>query len=334
MTARDEDAVVEAALKAQGVFRWLLDAGLSSSSLSRVLTLQLDAIAGRLLNLSIERHGPAPVAWAWLMLGSGARREFTLASDQDNALAFGDIGDDLDGDEVDRYFARLGAEVNEGLRRCGFQEDNNGVLAGSRQWRMSQSAWVETFRECLTSPDNSRLIRATVAFDFRESSGPLQASPPLVRCMQRAGEHPAFVRQLARVTAGYKPPLGFRGKIARGADGKVDIKRGGIIPLVNLARFYALTAGITISMTTDRLIAAREIGALDAETADGLLEAFEIVRHVRFSHHAERLDAGAPVDDLIELAALTPIRRRELRDVFRTIARAQRRLSVYLPAGV
>ena len=32
--------------------------------------------------------GPAPLPWAWLDLGSAARREFTLASDQDNALAY------------------------------------------------------------------------------------------------------------------------------------------------------------------------------------------------------------------------------------------------------
>lgn len=329
MNARDEDAVVEAALQARSVFRWLFDAGLSSTSLSRVLTLQSDAITGRLLGLSVARHGPAPVPWAWLMLGSGARREFTLGSDQDNALAYAD-GDD----GVDHYFARLGGDVNDGLRRCGFDADNNGVLAGNRQWRMSQSAWVATFEDCLTSPDNSRLIRATVAFDFRQSSGALQIAPPLVARIQQAGEHPGFVRQLARVTEGYKPPLGFRGAIATRPDGKVDIKRGGIIPLVNLARFHALTHGITISMTVDRLQAARDTGALDTETAEELLEAFEIVCRLRLAHHAACLDQELPIDDLIDPVALTAIRRRELRDVFRTIQRAQKRLSVYLPAGV
>ncbi len=329
MNARDEDAVVEAALQARSVFRWLFDAGLSSTSLSRVLTLQSDAITGRLLRLSIARHGPAPVPWAWLMLGSGARREFTLGSDQDNALAYADGADG-----VDDYFARLGGEVNDGLRRCGFDADHNGVLAGNRQWRMSQSEWVATFEDCLVSPDNSRLIRATVAFDFRQSAGALQVAPPLVARIQRAGEHPGFVRQLARVTAGWKPPLGFRGVIATGPGGKVDIKRGGIIPLVNLARFHALTHGITISMTVDRLQTARDTGALDAETAEQLLEAFEIVCRVRLAHHAACLDAGQPIDDLINFDTLTAIRRRELQDVFRTIQRAQKRLSVYLPAGV
>jgi CBS domain-containing protein len=329
LTALDEDAVVEAALKARDVFRWLFDARLSSTSIGRVLTLQSDAITSRLVSLSIGRHGPAPASWAWLALGSGARREFTLGSDQDNALAYGDTDSD-----VDPYFARLGSEVNDGLRRCGFEADNNGVLAGSPRWRMSQSSWVATFADCLTSPDNSRLIRATVAFDFRQSAGPLQVARPLVQQIQRAPEHPAFVRQLGRVSASYKPPLSFRGHITTDSDGRVDIKRGGIIPIVNIARFYALTNGITISMTVDRLTAAREIGALEAEVADELLEAFEIISHLRLGHHAKCVDARAPINDLLDLGELTPIQRRELRDVFRAVSRAQRRLAVYLPARV
>jgi CBS domain-containing protein len=329
LTARDEDAVVAAAHKARGLFRWLFDAGLSSASLSRVLTLQSDAITTRLLNLSIARHGPAPAGWAWLRLGSGARREFTLGSDQDNALAYADSEAD-----VDQYFARLGAETNEGLRRCGFEPDLNGVLAGSRQWRMSLSAWLQTFEECLTSPDNSRLIRATVAFDFRQTCGPLQVSPQLVQPLRRAGEFPAFVRQLGRVTASYKPPLSFRGHISPNPDGRVDLKRGGIIPIVNLARFHALTHGITISNTVDRLTAARESDALEPQVADELLESFEIICRLRFAHHAACVEAQAPIDDLIDLGGLTPIQSRDLQDVFRTIARAQKRLSVYLPAGV
>ena len=51
------------------------------------------------------------------------------------------------------------------------------MLAGDRRWRMSKAAWLRTFDECLTEPDESHLVRATVAFDFRPAAGGL-ASPP------------------------------------------------------------------------------------------------------------------------------------------------------------
>ena len=57
-------------------------------------------------------------------LGSVARREMTIASDQDNALAFADEG----GAEADDYFAAVASDVNAGLARCGFGEDNADVL--------------------------------------------------------------------------------------------------------------------------------------------------------------------------------------------------------------
>ena len=41
------------------------------------------------------------------------------------------------------------------------------MLAGNRQWRMSKGDWLRTFDECLSEPDESHLIRATVSFDFR-----------------------------------------------------------------------------------------------------------------------------------------------------------------------
>ena len=80
---------------------------------------------------------------------------------------------------VDAYFARLGSDVNDGLARCGIGVDNNGVLAGNRLWRMSKSDWLRTFDECLDEPDESHLIRATVAFDFRPAAGGLAIAAEL-----------------------------------------------------------------------------------------------------------------------------------------------------------
>jgi len=133
--APDEDALVRATQELPRLFLLLVRAGVPARELGRVLSLQHDTIVARLVDFSIWRAGPAPLAWAWLDLGSAARREFTLASDQDNALAY---ADPEPGEEaaVDAYFERLGSDVNDGLARCGIGVDNNGVLAGKRLWRM------------------------------------------------------------------------------------------------------------------------------------------------------------------------------------------------------
>ena len=331
LRAHDEDELVRVSAGLRRLFLALLAAGLPPLDVGRVLTLQLDSLRMRLIDFSIARLGPAPVSWAWLVLGSAARREFTLGSDQENALAYADSGGDP---AVDAYFAGLAQDVNAGLERCGFTPDLNGVLARNSQWRMGESAWIKVFRDCLSEPDNSHLIRATVSFDFRHASGGLEIVPPLIGVIREAPNHPGFLRQLGRTAADPTPPLRFPRAFAVDREGKLDIKRRGIIPIVNFARFHAIASGVTISATVDRLEAAAESGALEHEVADGVAEAFEIVTRIRLQHHAARIEAGEAIDNMVDPEALPPVARRELREAFRVVAHAQKRLANYLPQGL
>lgn len=334
--ARDETELVRAVGQLPRLFLLLIRAGVPSRDLGRVLSLQHDAVVARLVDFSTDRHGSAPVPWAWLDLGSAARREFTLSSDQDNALAYDDP-DPGEEEAIDAYFAQLGRDVNDGLARCGIGVDNNGVLAGKRLWRMAKSAWLRTFDECLQIPDESHLIRATVAFDFRPAAGGLVITPELTERMRAARDHPGFMRLMARSASGFTVALGFRGQLAtgRGGDppGRLDLKRGAIIPLVNLVRFHALAHGVTISPTLDRIEAVASIGGIDRSLADALTEAFSAITRLRFEHHAALIAAGLPQDNLINPDELGPIARSELREALSVVRRAQKQLGVWTPAG-
>jgi CBS domain-containing protein len=332
--AADEDTLVRVAGELRTLFLLLMRAGVPARELGRVLSLQYDAITVRLIDFSIWRHGPTPVAWAWLDLGSAARREFTLSSDQDNALAYANP-EPADAAAVDAYFERLGSEVNQGLVRSGIGLDNNGVLAGRRLWRMSRDGWLRTFAECLTEPDESHLIRASVSFDFRPSAGGLSVVPELTGYIRDARRHPQFMRLMARTANGYPVALGFRGQLAtgRGDDppGRLDLKQRAIIPLVNLVRFHALANGVTISPTLDRIDAVASVGGLDREAADALSEAFGAITRRRFEHHAAQIGAGATPDNLIDPGELTPIARADLREALHVVRRAQKRLGAWAP---
>jgi CBS domain-containing protein len=332
LSAHDEQELAAAAQRMRALFLALLDAGIAPLDICRVLALQVDSITSRLIELSIARRGPAPTAWAWLVLGSTARREFTLGSDIENALAYDD-GDDT----AEAYFTRLGEDVSRGLQQCGFSLDPNDVVASNPLWRMSGSRWVETFQACLESPDRSHLIRANVAFDFRQIAGGLEVAPPLVAVLRDAKNHPDFVRRIARSATDFKPPLGFRGTLVTSSSGDVsgvDLKAGGVIPIANIARFLALSAGVTISSTIDRLAAVHEAGGLDDDTAAALDEAFAILMRVRLEHQAVQIETGRPTDNVVDPDTLPPLARAQLREAFRAVAAAQKRFSVYVPLGI
>jgi len=325
------EAALDAATKElPGMFAALVQAGLSAPDIGRVLALSCDAVTIRLLDFAIARHGPAPRAWAWLALGSVARRELTLASDQDNALAYADPGDE----EVDAYFERIAAHVNAGLGRAGFGADISGVVAENALWRMSESRWIQTFRDCLETLDWSHLIRAAVAFDFRHVAGGLEITPPLVAVLQEAREHRGFLAHIARTATDVDVPLPNWFQVSRWERQEIDIKKTGIVPIANLARFHALSNGITISPTLDRLIAAEELGVLNKETTQSLQEAFTFIWQVRLDHHARQIREGRSPDNLIRPNQLPPLARKELREAFRAIAAAQQQLYRFVPLGM
>ena len=322
--APDADRVAETARAGlPRLLAALLDAGLDAGAISRVLSVQSDAATVRLLELSLARHGPAPAPWAWFALGSVARRELTLASDQDNALAYADDA----GPDADAYFAAVAADVNAGLAACGFGADRSGVLARDSRWRMPEAAWRRVLRECLEHPDRSRLVRAAVAFDFRHVAGGLAIVPPLAAIIREAPRYPDFIRQLGRTAV--DPAVSL--PRFRHAPATVDLKRGAVLPLANLARYYALGSGVTISATLDRLAAAHELGALDDTRAAALREAFLIVSRARFEHHGACVREGRPPDNVIAPAGLPPLARGELLIALRAIADAQKKLVVFAP---
>jgi CBS domain-containing protein len=328
--APDEAGLDTATKELPAMFAALVQAGLKAPDIGRVLALSYDAVTIRLLDFAAARHGPAPCGWAWLALGSVARRELTLASDQDSALAYADPADP----EVDAYFERVAKDVIAGLVRAGFGADISGVVASDPRWRMSQSQWVQTFRDCLESPDRSHLVRAAVAFDFRHVAGGLEVTPPLVTVLTEARAYPNFLAQLARTATDAPPALPHRFFAGRWERQEVDLKKGGILPISNLARFHALANGITISSTLDRLVAAEELGGINRQTGQSLREAFTVIYQVRVDHQTQQIRAGLKPDNIIRPEELQPLARAQLREAFQAIGRAQQELNRFIPPGL
>lgn len=317
MTARTPDAVVEASEDLPKLFVDLVDAHLDAPALTRIVTTLSDAITVRLMELTIRRLGEPPVAFCWLALGSAARSELTLASDQDNGLAY----EDTDDPEADDYFRIMGQDVNEALGRCGFSPDDHGVAVHNRDWRLQASDWLRMFNECLGGWDTDRLFRAAIGFDLRRLYGDLDIVPQLTDIIRQAPRHARFLGGLADLGAEIPSPLGFRQRLR----GPVDIKKSGLLPVQNLARFFAFANGFTQPSTVDRLVAVEEAGSRGRESAQSLREAFLNMAHLQLRHHANAIRAGRPPDNAIDTAKLRPLTRASLQEALRVVAAAQRR---------
>ncbi len=317
MAAHTEDDVVRAAGDIPKLFVDLMTAHMDAPSVTRVLTVLHDSLTARFLELTIDRMGEPPVPYAWLAFGSAARSELTLASDQDNGLAY----DDTDDPAVEDYFRVLAQAVNAGLERCGLPRDPHGVLAGRREWRMTLSNWRTVFADCLDGKDLDRLARASVAFDYRQVAGELYVDKVLTDVLRQVPGHKGFLSGLVKLGTKVRPPLGFRGKL----EGSIDIKKNGLVPIQNLARYYAFASGITSASTLERLIAVRDVVGESVESERVLREAFVSMQHLQLRHHANRMRNGRSLDNVIETWTLPPLTRASLQEALREIVSAQKR---------
>jgi CBS domain-containing protein len=104
----------------------------------------------------------------------------------------------------------------------------------------------------------------------------------------------------------------------------VDLKKGGIGPIVNLARVGALAAGSRERSTLERLaVAGKSGGILKKEDTVVLAETFQFLLQLRLRHQLAALQTNQPIDHKVRLDALSALERRHLKEAFVTIRGVQ-----------
>jgi CBS domain-containing protein len=289
--------------------------GLGPAQIGPVVSRLNDALAVRLIALAQEDLGPAPAPFAWIVFGSEGRQEQTLLTDQDNALVCGDT----DG-RCESYFSRLANRVVHGLMAAGVPPCPGGFMATN--WRKSLAEWMRQFHQWLESPDPRALVEVLNFFDFRPVCGTLDTGA-LGAIVLRARSEPIFMAQLARASIGLQPPLtAFRH--VKEELGGVDLKAGGLAPIVSLARLYALDAGLDARPTLTRVEGAVAAGTLSVDAGATLAEGFRFLLGLRLREQLRALRAGEPLRNTVALAHLESGDRQHLKDIFVAIRDLQR----------
>jgi CBS domain-containing protein len=308
------------------------DARADPSAISRVLSSVHDALTRKLLELGEASLGPPPVPYTWFALGSFARREAVPSSDADSALAWAGPDDDP---EVSRWMRSLGAFVADGLGRAGIHPCREGVLAARPLFARSASAWVEATRSWMEDPDQEKaVILISVIADARVVWAPAAVGDRLRAAFAEAPGRPRLLRRLQSLALAYRPPTGFVRDLVVEYDGarrpRLDIKRGGILPVADLARAAAIASGASGTSTAQRLESAAASGTLDERDAHLLGDAFELFTELRMTHQMQQLRAGDRPDDLLRVDELTALTRSYLKDALRAVASVQRGVSSML----
>ena len=328
----DVEGVATVSARLPAVVEALVGQDASADDIGRVVTAIGDAVERRLITLAEAELGGAPVPYTWVALGSRARLEQALAADQDNAIIISDEATDADL----AWFEELARRVSAGLVECGYPTCPGDVMATNPRWRLRLQDWRQEFATWLTQPVPDAILQASIFFDMRPVHGDSGLFPELHHdILARAPQSRLFLAHLAKAATLNEPPLGFFRGFVLAKEGEhadtLDIKRGGIGAVVELARVHALALGSPAVNTVARLQAAIAGGIMSEEKGADLTDAFEFISYVRLRHQAAQVREGRPVDNHVNPDQLSSFDKRHLREAFAIVRSAQSAMASRYP---
>lgn len=317
--------LVEIAKQQRDLFRALSERGVAYNNIMHVMTLIADAFARKLLMMAEHKLGTPPCRYAWVVAGSQARYEMHPLSDQDNAIILERKLTALE----QEYFVQLTKFVNNGLHECGYPYCTGNYMAINARWCVSLQEWKENFRSWIIAPELEGLLNASVFMDMRGIYGDLNLADQLQQYfVDLVAHNKRFLAFLVANSIRVKPPLSIFRNFVLIKEGehknKLNLKKRAISLLVDLARIYALAAGLAQTMSTEqRFRHCYKQGILNKETLNNALEVYQFVCNMRFKYQSDALQQQQELTNHIDPSELSALERNHLKDAFRLIAQFQ-----------
>lgn len=301
------DELRAAAADLTDLVRTLSAQGARMSFLMELISALNARLMGKLFELLVPPEVRGKVCL--VVLGSEGRREQILKTDQDNALV---LADDLDWPDAER----VAAAYSEQLTAMGWPPCPGGVMVRNAVWRRTQSAWITQVRDWSRRPEPEAMMNLAILFDGHAVAGDAALFEPVRQAMYAIAGDEIALRGFAQPAVDFHSPLTLFGGIKGGADG-VDVKKGGIFPIVHGLRVMALKHRVDARNSFDRAEALIAADALDAQFGRDLKQALAVFIRLRLAEQIKALRQGAVAENRIVASGLRRLDRDLLRDALR-----------------
>jgi CBS domain-containing protein len=294
--------------------RALCREGLSGREVAAIVSEQLCELTRRTVTLAEQSMkesglGDPPCRYAFVVLGSAGRGESLLAMDQDNALIYQDEVDD----KGERWFAELGGRVSDMLHAACVPYCPGGVMAKNPQWRGSLAVWRKRVDSWIRRSRPQDLLAVDIFFDLRGVAGDTALADALWQdAFDAAKGETGFAKLLVDAIGPRTPGLGWFGGL-RTEQGRIDLKKHGVFPIVSAARALAVCHHITERSTFARLEGIKALGRGPETDLDALNEAHGLFLQLILRQQIEDAERGYPLGNSVEIKRLTRTERNRLR---------------------
>lgn len=261
-----------------------------------------------------------------MILGSEGRKEQTLKTDQDNALI---LKDNFEYQDIFKY----AEQFTDSLIECGFPKCKGGIMVCNPFWTKSLQQHKNDFFEMLDNPSNENLMNLAILFDASYVAGDKELFGSFRNMMfSTMQSNPAMLSHFAKATLMFETPITLFANFILGKKehkDELDIKKGAIFAIVHGIRSLALQYKLETTNTTERIIELTNLGVINQELSNELLEGFNFLLTLRLKIQLEKEKKNQPIDNYVKPKQLTKLERDLLVDVLKLVDKFKKFITHY-----
>lgn len=260
-----------------------------------------------------------PESWrgkmALLLLGSEARAEQILRTDQDNAIIFEDGFGPKDAEKYCDIFY-------DTLEKIGYPRCAGNVMLTNPKWRQSLNGYKHAINEWIDNPIQRNLIDMATLFDSRVIAGREDLHKILIDYMfESTANSTNIIRYFAKPIESFESALGLFSQFVTATGehkNEIDIKKTALFLIVHGARVLALENGIRTTNTYDRIKELNNLGFLNREDSRDILQALIAINTLRLGAQLKKKENGEPIDNYVSIENMGKMDKDMLKDALKT----------------
>ena len=325
--------VVKAAI--YDVLSNLIQDEISTIHTLEIITKFYDRLAKHCVMLAVQSledqgKGMPPVPYAWYQMGSGARGEQFMLTDQDHFLVYEDVAEEQS-QQVEEYFALLGNEIVVHLEQAGYTRCIGFMMASETQWRGTMTVWYERIRTWALQSTPEQILLGYNFLSFRFLYGESIVNDRFIEMVHNLlNKSATFIYYMAQQEKEKPIPQLqqnflsiFRG---RSKADIIDIKKHALFPLHHCLQILGVSNEIINATPLEIISALEQKKKITKDFAEEIRHAYEISLSIRISMSWEKHLRGEKISTEIDLRALRRWELNELRTTLDTVRALQSHL--------
>ena len=191
-------------------------------------------------------------------------------------------------------------------------------MVSNPYWCKHYRAYEKEIERWFDAPLMEDLMNLAIFFDAIAVAGDARMLASLkTDIKEKIEEGSTLMANFAKPATAFETPIGiFTNLIAQ--DNKIDVKKGGIFPIVHGIRSLALEHKLDATDTMTRIKKLAKLDVLDGDFAGVLMEALDTFLNLRLKERLQKGD-GKGFDNFVNIETLNQLELELLKDSFKIV---------------